>query len=280
MMILIFRIIGIKLSSLISAKISLIIGTHLKVDKLAISNIRNALPELSELNRRNIINEMWLNLGRIIGEYYHICQYNLEQISAITNIDNDSKNNIALLKKNKNGGIIVSGHIGNWEVGPKALMARGIKINILYRPLNNPYVEHLTSNLRQKYGVKLIAKGNKGNKQIIQAIKNNEYVIILADQKITQGQPIKFFHDYANTSTFIAKIAMKYDVPIIMASVIRKKNSKFDITVNKPLYYKNLAEEKKDFNIIKFSAIINKTLEKWISKNPAQWFWVHDRWKK
>ena len=60
--------------------------------------------------------------------------------------------------------------------------------------------------MREKHGVKMIPKSNKGNKQIIQALKNNEYVVILADQKITQGHPIKFFHDFATTSTLLLKL--------------------------------------------------------------------------
>lgn len=279
-MILIFKVIGFKKSSDFSAKLALLIGKKLKVDKLAINNINQALPKLTYNQKRDIIDQMWQNLGRIIGEFYHIWRLNLQQIYNIVSIDTKSKENIELLKKENKGGIIVSGHIGNWEVGPKALLNSGLKINILYRPLNNPYIENLTTKLRKKHGVKMIPKSNKGNKQIIQALKNNEYVVILADQKITQGHPIKFFHDLATTSTFIAKIAMRYNISVTMARVIRKNKYQFSLEINEPIIYSNIAKEKKGLDIIKFSAIINQTLEKWISQYPSQWFWVHDRWKK
>ena len=76
-----------------------LIGKKLKVDKLAINNINQALPKLTYNQKRDIIDQMWQNLGRIIGEFYHIWRLNLQQIYSIVSIDKKSKENIELLKK-------------------------------------------------------------------------------------------------------------------------------------------------------------------------------------
>jgi KDO2-lipid IV(A) lauroyltransferase len=73
---------------------------------------------------------------------------------------------------------------------------------------------------------------------------------------------------------------MRYNISVTMARVIRKNKYQFSLDINEPIIYSNIAKEKKGLDIIKFSAIINQTLEKWISQYPSQWFWVHDRWKK
>ena len=70
---------------------------------------------------------------------------------------------------------------------------------------------------------------------------------------------------------------MRYNIPITIIKVVRKNKYQL-LDINKPIIYSDIAKEKKT-DIIKFSAIINQTLEKWISQYPAQWFWVHDRWK-
>ncbi|MFM6972540.1 MAG: lysophospholipid acyltransferase family protein, partial [Alphaproteobacteria bacterium] len=184
--------------------------------------------------------------------------------------------NIENLKASGKGGIIFSAHFGNWEIGPKILLQNGLKVKTIYRPLNNPYAENLTSKIRN---VAMIAKGSAGNREIINAIKNNEFIIIMADQKITDGEPIKFFNRNAITSTSIAKIALKYGVPIIPGYISRiGKKFKFKLTIENSLII-NRNENFED-NIKNVTLKINQIIENWIKASPHQWFWVHNRWKK
>lgn len=252
------------------------IGTKIVVNKLAISNISKALPNLDFQQSQKIIVDMWDNLGRIIGEFPHICKMSSDQLSQYIQIDQETQNNLNDLIKLNRGGIIFSAHFGNWEIGPKFLTNYGLKVHTLYRPLNNPLVEEMTAKLR---GVPLIPKGSAGSRELINAIKNREFIIIMADQKITDGEPIKFFHDNAITSTAIAKMAIKYDVPLIPGCIFRlDKNFKFKLIIEKPLEYLNKKLDKQ--SITNLTLNINQTIEKWIKKSPEQWFWVHNRWKK
>jgi KDO2-lipid IV(A) lauroyltransferase len=101
----------------------------------------------------------------------------------------------------------------------------------------------------------------------------------MADQKITDGEPVKFFHDDAITSTSIAKMAIKYNVPLIPGYIFRvDKNFKFKLIIEKPLEYYNKKLDKQMATNLTLK--INQTIERWIKKSPEQWFWVHNRWKK
>lgn len=278
--VLFFKALGYKRASNIAAKIAIFVGKKIKVHQLAYDNMSQALPHLNHQQKNDILHKMWDNLGRIVGEYPHIGGYNDKDLAKIVSYSENFKKNIKTLQDNKKGGIIVSGHIGNWEVGPKSLMAQGLKINVLYRPLNNPYVEKLSAKMR---GINLIEKSAKGSRQIIEAIKKGEYVIILADQKVSEGEPVKFFHDLAITTTSIARLALKYDILVAPARVIRDKNNhNFTIDLEEPITKldKNAKNSKKSLDVVQFTAIINQTLEKWIKEYPSQWFWVHDRWKR
>ncbi len=275
--ILFFRILGYKRSSNIAAKIAIFIGRKLAVNKLADNNLSNAMPHLSKKHRDDILHDMWDNLGRIVGEYYHINNMSKDDFDKILIYSDNFKKNIEVLKKSKKGGIIMTGHIGNWEIGPRTLMSQGLKSSVIYRPLNNPYVEKITAAMRD---ANLIKKSASGNRKIIEAIKNGEYVVIMADQKVSEGEPVKFFHEDVMTATSIARIALKYDVPIIPARVIRLKSKhEFMIDMDEPLQ-KNNENIKKDLEVIDFTATINRKLEFWIKEFPDQWFWVHNRWKK
>lgn len=273
-----FNSFSINKASNLAGAIAMFIGKKISVNKLATNNLAKAMPLLSNSERKIIINSMWNNLGKIVGEYVHISKYSLNEIKKIIVFSQQSKNNINYLKETNRGGIIFSGHLGNWEVGPKALMTMGLKVNTLYRPLNNPYVEKITADLRK---IPMIKKSLKGGRKIIEAIKRGEFVIILADQKISEGEPIKFFHDEAITTTSIARMAVKYNIPIIPARSIRLDNDskiKFSIEVEEPLKYqisKNIDED-----VLNITLQINQKLEEWIRQFPDQWFWVHNRWKK
>ena len=265
-------------ASNITSFLARVIGKRHSTTRLADKNISAALPNFSSKERKVIIDDMWDNLGRIVGEFPHICKLSPENLveKYITMSDVSQQNIESLKLAPQKGGIIFSGHIGNWEVGPKVFINKGLNVSTVYRPLNNPYVEDFTSKMRQ---IKLIPKGSKGNRQIIEAIKNGEYVIILADQKISEGEKIKFFHGEAITTTSIARIAIKYNVPIIPARSIRvNREFKFIVEVESPLVFKNTMNLNED--VLRVSRLINEKLESWISQYPSQWFWVHNRWKK
>ncbi len=272
-----FEILGPQKASDSGSFLARLIGKRHPTHKLAMQNISKALPNLSAQEKVKILDDMWDNLGRVVGEYVHIVKATPQElIEKYIIFNKESLANIEFLKQNKKGGIFFSGHIGNWEVGPKIFMHQGFDVSTIYRPLNNPYVEKMTAPIR---GSRLIAKGSQGNRQIIEALKKGEYILIMADQKISEGEPVKFFHDDAITATAIARIALKYDVPLIPVRSIRLEHRvKFMAEIERPLAFQKTNDINKD--VMNLTRLVNYKLEEWISQYPAQWFWVHNRWKK
>lgn len=270
-----FFILGLKKAANFGSFLAKFIGRKLKVNQLAYENISNALPALNHKEISDIIINMWDNLGRIAGEYVHISRMEPKKLAESITLLKDSEKNIKQMQQSQKGGIIMSAHIGNWELGPKFFLGHDITVKALYRPLNNPYVEKQTAKMRS---FDLIKKSAKGGREIIDNIKKGEYVVILADQKTSEGEKIKFFDQDAVTTTSIARIALKYDVPIIPVRSIRlNKKFEFAVEVEKPLDI----DKKNDVNseVLKVTRDINKKLESWIKEYPSQWFWVHNRWK-
>lgn len=265
-----------KTASNLAARIAKFIGKKISVNKLAYDNISKAMPNLDEAQKLEIIDQMWDNLGRVVGEYGHIVNFKDDELKEYYEMIGDTKESFEVMKNSKKGGIIFGAHLGNWEIGPKIFLQNGLNVSTVYRPLNNPYVEKLTANLR---GVKLIGKSAKGNRKILEEIKNGGYVVILADQKVSEGKAIKFFHDDAITTTSIARIALKYDIPLYGARSIRQgSNFKFSVELTKPLKFDKTQDNEEDINNLTLK--INQQLEEWIKQKPSQWFWVHNRWKK
>lgn len=273
-----FYILGKKNASNFGSFLARAVGKYHYSHKLALKNLSNAFPSLNQKQKDKIIGAMWDNLGRVVGEYVFISKENPEQLVKKHIIfDEKTLRNVEFIKENfKQGGIIFSGHIGNWEVGPKSFINLGFEVNTVYRPLNNKYVEEMTASIR---GTKLIKKSSQGNRQIIEAIKKGEFVIILADQKISEGEWVDFFHDKAITTTSLARIALKYGIPLIPARSIRiGKQFKFKVDIERPLDFQKTNDLNRD--VLNLTRSINQKLEQWISEYPSQWFWVHNRWKR
>lgn len=271
-----FESLGVKNASEVAAKISCFVGKKIAVHKLAYKNLSNALSNLSEGEKQIILHDMWDNLGRVVGEYPHVAKMTPQELERFVALSPEAKTNLVTMKNSGRGGIIFSGHLGNWELGPKIFINAGLSVGTVYRPLNNPYVEEMTASIR---GTEMITKSAHGNRRIIEIIKSGGYVLIMADQKISEGRLVDFFHEPAVTTTSIARIALKYEVPLIPARAIRaKKGFEFRAEVEKPLEIQR--SENINDDVLKLTLEINRKLESWIREYPAQWFWVHNRWKK
>lgn len=274
-MLLIFRLIGIKAASYLAGVITKLIGKRHRAHRTAYRNIGAAFPGIDDAKRVRLLDGVWMSLGRIIGEYIYICRMKTKALNKIVQIDEKSLQNIEEIKRSKKGGLIFSAHLGNWDVGLRCLMLQGIKINALYRPLNNKYVDWLMGLIRQ---YDPIAKGSNGIREIVGAIKRGEYVVIMADQRVGDGEMIKFFHQEALTTTSIARIALKYGVDIIPARSIRLADgSSFKVEIGRALEIDRTSDTK--VVAVNIMTDVNKIMEGWIQETPEQWFWVHNRWK-
>ncbi len=163
-----FRILGIKNASNFGSFLARKIGKRLEVQNLARSNLKSAMPSLKDQQIEQTLDDMWDNLGRICGEFVHICKLDQEDLMKYIEVNEKTAQNLKYIKEKYNGGIIFSAHIGNWEIGPKSFLANNFNVKSIYRELNNVMVDNITSKARN---VEMIAKNSKGNKQIISEIK-------------------------------------------------------------------------------------------------------------
>ena len=236
---------------------------------IAISNIKLCFPDLNDMEVQNILREAWNNFGRVIGEGPYWQSISREEIFKSIEVLNEDKN----IYKNA---IIISCHIGNWELGLRVLRETlntvSKELNSIYRQLNNPYLNKLLAALRNRNGIKLIKKKDI-SKAIVNVLKNSENIAILADQKLRSGEAVQFFGQTVKMSTLPAKLALRYKIPIIMAVCVRGKDGKYVYKSHQPITVSD-----KD-NEITIMSKINSYFEDWIRKNPGQWFWFHKRFE-
>ncbi|RZI46339.1 hypothetical protein EDM53_04240 [Rickettsiales endosymbiont of Peranema trichophorum] len=243
------------------------IGHYTKVSKVADVNLMRCFPNYSEAKRRNIIQQMWNNLGRMIGEFPHWYKMSSKEFMSRVKI-NDISGEIS------KGGILVSAHYSNWEILPRVLQEMNLKVHIIHRKANNPYVDAFINTIRQKTGVTLLRKGLVGVKEIVKALKAGHSVGMLVDQKTNNGIDVPFFGIPSKTTAAPANLAIKFNIPIFLAYVKRTGDGNYQVNILPPLKFSEGAD------VLSVMSQINRTIEEWIRESPSDWFWVHRRWNK
>lgn len=265
----VFSWLPMPVASNISGYIGRALGRIASQRRIARRNLHRVFPHLNTAQVEATIHGMTENMGRYFGELAHIASLTKEQFHAITEVVGAEHYHAAI--HDPRGSLFFSAHMGNWEWGAKAAWALGTPFSAVYRPLNNPFVERVTTTIRNHYQRKAIPKSSAGARELINTLKRGEAIAILIDQKMRGGEQIPFFGHDAPTSTSLGDMALKYGSPIIPTRVERIGKHRFRVTFEAPL-------DTAGKNATEIMNAAHRTLERWISERPEQWFWVHKRW--
>ena len=269
----IFKILGLKLASIISSNIFILFGPIFRSNKIVFSNLKIAFPNIDENQKKQILKKMWFNYGKIFAEYMFIKDFrHNEKYSAKISIEN--KDIIEKIKKDNEQVIFISGHFNNFELMAMQIEKLGIKLTALYRPLNNPYLNPIMEKIRKKYICKKqVKKGISGTKDLLLDFKDGSSIALMIDQRVSQGIRSNLFNKDALTTTIPAQFIKKFKIRIVPVHVERQRNNDFKIKFFEPVNFSN----EESIETITFK--LNKILEEMIIKSPEQWIWTHNRWK-
>ena len=167
-----YKILGIKISSIISGYIFYIFGPLFRSNNLAEKNLVKALPNSSAINRKKILKKMWFNYGRIFSEYMYLKNFRKSQ-KFQEKIIIENQHILESIKRNQEPVIFISGHFNNFELMAMHIEKSGIELAAVYRPLNNKFLNPIMEYLRKNFICKnQIKKGVSGTKTLLKNFKN------------------------------------------------------------------------------------------------------------
>ena len=269
-----FKLVGINLASFLGSSLGKRFGPFFRSKKIIKRNLQIYSKNISESEIKKISLDMWSNIGRTFSEYVFLNKFKAKQ-NRIKIIGLEHLNEI---KKNNEPVIFVSGHFANFELMAMKLYDEGIKLAAIYRPLNNLFLNPIMEYLRKKYICpNQIKKGRAGLKELLDKVNNNYSVALMIDQRVSEGIKVDLFNEPTFTTTIPAQLALRYKCKIIPIYIERLNGSNFEISINNPIKFDDLENNKKNIEMITIK--LNKILEKMINKNPGQWIWSHDKWR-
>ena len=267
-----FKLLGYKISSNLGFLIGKLFGPIFRSKSLIVENLKKSNISIKQ-NYNEVANNVLGNYGRIFSEYPFLKSFRNGQLNNFIEIN--GKNYLENILKEKKRVVFISGHFNNFELMAMQIEKVGIELSAIYRPLNNVFLNKTMEKIRTQYICKnQIKKGIAGTRQVIRNLKKGSSVALMIDQRVREGSKVKFFGNLATTTTIPAQLIKKYKCELVPIYIERKEKHYFKMHISKPI---KVNTKKTTQEITLF---LNTVLEKMILKNPDQWIWTHDRWKK
>lgn len=174
------------------------------------------------------------------------------------------------------GAIVISGHVGNWEILGQAIAAAGYPVATIATPFYDPRVTQWLDQWRGQRGMKIIWREQNSGKAILRVLRSNELMGFLIDQDTkTAGDYVTFFGRPAFTPTTPAALALRTGAPLLFCWHHRR-GKRHKITVERVVYDAS-GDYQRD--VLALTALLTARLENVIRAAPEQWVWMHRRWR-
>ncbi len=241
--------------------------------KVALKNLSIAFPDKSDTEKNKILKNTYIHFGMVLIDFLRLPFLTLQKLENILTIEEDS---IKLLKSTKNG-IIVSGHIGNWEMFSPAFGLNNFPFLVVAQSQKNKGANKFFTWARESVGIRIIYKKDSTKKMLLGLKKG--FLGLVSDQFAGKsGVVVNFF----NRPTSIPKgAAIFYDktgIPILSGFCILSGDLKYHLSLRE--MKQSVSMKNTDDLISNVSQQISTDLEKIVTEYPEQYFWFHRKWRR
>ena len=227
---------------------------------------------LSHRALRVLARENFLNFAKYLVDFFHFLHLRPERMNRLINFGIAPQVLDELLAKGK-GVIVLSAHLGNWELGAAALAQRGFRFNAVALWQPDPKLNELYQSYRTQRRINPIPFG-RAARECIAALRRNEIVAVVGDRDFTGGRDtVEFFGQPARLPDGPAKLALATGAPILPVFMVRTQNDTFTYVLGEPIWADKTRDELPDV-----MRQIAQTLERVVSQYSEQWFLFHDLW--
>jgi KDO2-lipid IV(A) lauroyltransferase len=248
-----------------------------RLRRVGTRNLELAFPEMTAAEREATLRSEYRNLGFLLAEFCKMPDYTPATASRF--IRYDGLENYLTARDRGKGVLVLTGHLGAWELSSFYHSLMGMPMGMVIRRLDNPLVDAFVNRVRCLHGNRVIHKDDFA-RGLIASMRAGETVGILMDTNMTppQGVFVPFFGVLACTASGMARIAAKTGAAVVPGFLLwEKSEQKYVLHFGKELAVVRAGDAEQDAlaNTASFTAAI----EGYIRQYPEQWLWLHRRWK-
>lgn len=239
--------------------------------------IAAAFPGLSDREVSGIARGAYRSLGRTAIESALTAKRGSDGVlSLVSSHDDLTPINDALAAGR--GVVLVTGHLGNWELSAAWLAARGVPLDVITRRQANPLFDAWITKSRQALGLYVVPDAD-AVRRVPRAFREGRAVGFVADQGVLglASTFVPFFGRPAKTPRGPAVFALKYGLPMIFVVAVLQPEGRYHVVIE-PVPVTPSGERERDVD--EAVASFTRVLERYVRRYPEQYFWHHRRWRR
>jgi len=241
----------------------------------AVRNVRAAFPLRSEPECRDIVRGAFTNLGRHVLELLRFDTMSVEQMMDVVELEGIER--VEQVLASGRGAMFYTGHFGFWELQIMVHAVRFRPIVMVARTLDNPLLEAMIERLRTRVGTRVIPRQG-AIRGLLRGLQQDESVGMMIDQHMQDRSAIvvDFFNRPAATTSAIAVLALRTDVPVIPVFALPLPGGRYRLIYEAPVD----RPDPDDPDAVRIlTQRCTDVLEMYVRRYPELWLWMHRRWR-
>jgi KDO2-lipid IV(A) lauroyltransferase len=249
-----------------------------KARRLARENIEKAMPgEMTSEEVARLVRRVFIHMATTVVETFWLSKrMTKETVEERFTVEGEESARAALA----GGGsvLVFTSHLGNWEIAGGCIAIRFGGLNALARPAANPLIEAYLAKFRERMHSSVLSTED-GLRPLVAALRKGGLLAVLIDQHVrTAYVPATFFGRRAATTSIVAALALKMDLPVFAAYSFRDGHSfRHHVRVEGPLPLVRTGDY--DADVAANTQAFNDYLEPVVRRHPEQWLWAYRRWR-
>ena len=242
---------------------------------VARANLALAFPDQAQAWRERVLAEHYRELGRVAAEYPRMAELARAPSGEVFGCWQGEEHARAALAMGR-GMIFLTGHLSNFELAG-AMVSQVFPMAFVARPLSNPGAEQWVSAIRRSAGLDVLPT-HVGVRGVVKRLRAGGTVAMLADQDARRdGIFVPFFGRPASTPAGPAWFSLATGAPIVFCTCARAADGRLEVRFSPPIVPQGEAGDAEAVRVL--TARHTALLEAAVRERPAQWFWLHKRWK-
>jgi KDO2-lipid IV(A) lauroyltransferase len=266
------------LARLISAALaSLVFALMGRLRRVGERNLDLALPNISSEERERVLRGVYRSLGWQLVEFCRMARYTPANIRDW--ISTEGLEHYLAAQSRGKGVLIVTGHLGAWELSSFYHSLMGHPMGMVIRRLDNRLLDEYVNRIRCLHGNRVLHKDDFA-RGLLTAMRAGETVGILMDTNMTppQGVFVDFFGRAACTASGLARVALKTGAAVLPGFMLwEPKEKKYVLHFGPEIAFTRTGNAEADIQAATQQCA--SATEAWIRRYPDQWLWIHRRWK-